>query len=198
MVPVSRPAPESSAAVSPSSIVISLTPSGLGSGSTTFNRNSKPSATAAARQHPNVGGVSASPARESLSPGETLRIRWSLLVSGRQPKLGPAWVKTTRTFGGESQQDRVFEETFFWVVTRSLRLLLLHGALRNAPGSRRAWQDRYRPADGHARQRRLVKLFACGASRLCLRTEAYRHTVGCRRCRRSAPGRLFGRDVPLT
>ncbi len=54
----------------------------------------------------------------SLYPrAKPLRIRWSLLVSGRQPLLGPAWIKTTRTFGSESKQDRVFEESVFWVVT---------------------------------------------------------------------------------
>jgi alkylhydroperoxidase family enzyme len=65
---------------------------------------------------------------ENLYPrAKPLRIRWSLLVSGRQPKLGPAWIKTTRTFGSESQQDRVFEETLFWVVTRSLRCFYCMG-----------------------------------------------------------------------
>jgi alkylhydroperoxidase family enzyme len=56
-----------------------------------------------------------------------LQIRWSLLVSGRQPKLGPAWIKCTRTFGSESKQDRVFEETLFWVVTRTLRCFYCMG-----------------------------------------------------------------------
>ena len=65
---------------------------------------------------------------ESLYPrAKPLRIRWSLLVSGRQPKLGPAWIKTTRTFGSEAQQDRVFEETLFWMVTRSLRCFYCMG-----------------------------------------------------------------------
>ena len=56
-----------------------------------------------------------------------LQIRWSLLVSGRQPKLGPAWIKCTRTFGSEPKQDRVFEETLFWVVTRTLRCFYCMG-----------------------------------------------------------------------
>jgi len=65
---------------------------------------------------------------ESLYPrANPLRIRWSLLVSGRQPKLGPAWIKTTRTFASESKQDRVFEESLFWVVTRSLRCFYCMG-----------------------------------------------------------------------
>ena len=65
---------------------------------------------------------------ESLYPRDRpLKIRWSLLVSGRQPVLGPAWIKTTRTFGSESKQDRVFEESLFWVVTRSLRCFYCMG-----------------------------------------------------------------------
>ncbi len=100
---------------------------------------------------------------EALYPrAKPLRIRWSLLVSGRQPELGPAWIKTTRAFGSESQQDRVFEETLFWVVTRSLRcfycmghcemLLEVAGLDRNDIGRRTAqlasgdWSS-FSPAD---------------------------------------------------
>ncbi len=50
-----------------------------------------------------------------------LRIKWSLVVLGNQPRLGMAWLNCLRTFGREADQDRVFEETLFWVVTRSLR-----------------------------------------------------------------------------
>ncbi len=49
-----------------------------------------------------------------------LEIRWSRLVVGRQPVLGPAWIKCLRVFGNEAKQDRVFEESVFWVVTRQL------------------------------------------------------------------------------
>jgi alkylhydroperoxidase family enzyme len=56
-----------------------------------------------------------------------LRIRWSLLVSGRQPRLGPAWIKCLRIFEEEARQDRVFEESLFWVVTRSLRCFYCMG-----------------------------------------------------------------------
>ena len=41
--------------------------------------------------------------------------------------MGPPWIKTTRTFGSESKQDRVFEESLFWVVTRSLRCFYCMG-----------------------------------------------------------------------
>lgn len=56
-----------------------------------------------------------------------LRIRWSLLVSGRQPKLGPAWIQCLRVFEEEAKQDRVFEESLFWVVTRNLRCFYCMG-----------------------------------------------------------------------
>ncbi len=65
---------------------------------------------------------------EGLYPrSKPLRIRWSLLVSGRQPKLGPAWIKCLRVFEEEAKQDRVFEESLFWVVTRSLRCFYCMG-----------------------------------------------------------------------
>jgi alkylhydroperoxidase family enzyme len=50
-----------------------------------------------------------------------LRIRWSLVCLGYQPELASAWSLCTRSFAEESQQDRVFEESLFWVVTRSLQ-----------------------------------------------------------------------------
>jgi alkylhydroperoxidase family enzyme len=53
-------------------------------------------------------------------PPGPVRIRWSLICTGYQPELALAWTKCTRTFGEESAQDRVFEESLFWVVTRSL------------------------------------------------------------------------------
>jgi alkylhydroperoxidase family enzyme len=53
-------------------------------------------------------------------PPVPVRIRWSLVCTGYQPELAVAWTKCTRTFGEETAQDRVFEESLFWVVTRSL------------------------------------------------------------------------------
>lgn len=53
--------------------------------------------------------------------GHELKIRWSLVCLGYQPELASAWSLCTRSFGEESQQDRVFEESLFWVVTRSLQ-----------------------------------------------------------------------------
>jgi alkylhydroperoxidase family enzyme len=53
-------------------------------------------------------------------PSRPVRIRWSLVCSGYQPELAGGWSACTRSFGEEARQDRVFEESLFWVVTRSL------------------------------------------------------------------------------
>ena len=49
-----------------------------------------------------------------------IRIRWSLVCLGYQPELGAGWLRGLRTFADEAKQDRVFEESLFWVITRSL------------------------------------------------------------------------------
>jgi hypothetical protein len=56
-----------------------------------------------------------------------LQIRWSRVVVGYQPKLGPAWIKCLRVFEQEAHQDRVFEESVFWVVTRGLKCFYCMG-----------------------------------------------------------------------
>jgi alkylhydroperoxidase family enzyme len=58
---------------------------------------------------------------DMLSRDKPSRIRWSLVVMGYQPRLGPAWLRTIRTFGAEAKQDRVLEESIFWVITRNLQ-----------------------------------------------------------------------------
>jgi hypothetical protein len=50
-----------------------------------------------------------------------LKIRWSLVCMGYQPELAAGWSACTRAFAQESEQDRVFEESLFWVITRSLK-----------------------------------------------------------------------------
>lgn len=50
-----------------------------------------------------------------------LKIKWSLVCLGYQPALATGWTQCTRSFGEEAQQDRVFEESLFWVVTRELQ-----------------------------------------------------------------------------
>jgi alkylhydroperoxidase family enzyme len=53
-------------------------------------------------------------------PKSPIRIRWSLVCMGYQPELAAAWSACTRAFGEEAKQDRVFEESLFWIVTRTI------------------------------------------------------------------------------
>jgi hypothetical protein len=53
-------------------------------------------------------------------PKNPIRIRWSLVCMGYQPELAAAWSACTRAFGEEANQDRVFEESLFWIVTRTI------------------------------------------------------------------------------
>ena len=53
-------------------------------------------------------------------PENPIRIRWSLVTMGYQPELATAWSACTRAFREESKQDRVFEESLFWIVTRTI------------------------------------------------------------------------------
>jgi alkylhydroperoxidase family enzyme len=53
-------------------------------------------------------------------PEKPIRIRWSLVTMGYQPELAAAWSACTRAFREESKQDRVFEESLFWIVTRTI------------------------------------------------------------------------------
>jgi hypothetical protein len=53
-------------------------------------------------------------------PEKPVRIRWSLVTMGYQPELATAWSACTRAFGQEAKQDRVFEESLFWIVTRTI------------------------------------------------------------------------------
>ncbi len=54
------------------------------------------------------------------TPKNPVRIRWTLVCMGYQPELAIAWSACLRTFGDEAQQDRVFEESLFWIVTRTI------------------------------------------------------------------------------
>jgi alkylhydroperoxidase family enzyme len=53
-------------------------------------------------------------------PKQPVRIRWSLVTMGYQPEMAAAWSASTRAFGNEAKQDRVFEESLFWIVTRAI------------------------------------------------------------------------------
>jgi hypothetical protein len=50
-----------------------------------------------------------------------LRIKWSLVCQGYQPELAQGWSACTKAFRAEAAMDRVFEESLFWVVTRTLQ-----------------------------------------------------------------------------
>ncbi|ODU02640.1 MAG: hypothetical protein ABS79_00085 [Planctomycetes bacterium SCN 63-9] len=49
------------------------------------------------------------------------RIVWNLVCSGYVPELAVPWSRSTRTHWAELPQDRVFEESLFWIQTRSIR-----------------------------------------------------------------------------
>src|SRR5439155_784982 len=49
-----------------------------------------------------------------------LRIKWSLTCLGYQAELATAWSACLRAFAEDARQDRVFEESLFWVITLSL------------------------------------------------------------------------------
>ena len=53
-------------------------------------------------------------------PKAPVRIRWSLVCMGYQPEPATAWSAGTRNLGEEARQDRVFEESLFWGVTRTI------------------------------------------------------------------------------
>jgi hypothetical protein len=48
-------------------------------------------------------------------------IVWNLVCSGYVPELAIPWSVGTRTMWAEAKADRVFEESLFWVQTRSIR-----------------------------------------------------------------------------
>jgi alkylhydroperoxidase family enzyme len=53
-------------------------------------------------------------------PKNPIRIQWSLVCMGYQPELSAAWSACTSAFRDEAKQDRVLEESLFWVVTRTI------------------------------------------------------------------------------
>jgi alkylhydroperoxidase family enzyme len=57
---------------------------------------------------------------EVRRPEKPVQIRWSLVTMGYQPELATAWSACTRAFREEAEQDRVFEESLFWIVTRTI------------------------------------------------------------------------------
>ena len=48
------------------------------------------------------------------------RIVWNLVCSGYVPELAVPWSISTRTMWAETNPDRIFEESLFWIQTRSI------------------------------------------------------------------------------
>ena len=48
------------------------------------------------------------------------RIVWNLVCSGYVPELAIPWGISTRTMWAETKPDRIFEESLFWIQTRSI------------------------------------------------------------------------------
>jgi alkylhydroperoxidase family enzyme len=47
--------------------------------------------------------------------------RWGHLCRSYQPELAAAWAACSRAFAEEASQDPVFEQSIFWIVTRSVQ-----------------------------------------------------------------------------
>jgi alkylhydroperoxidase family enzyme len=57
---------------------------------------------------------------ERARRNDPVRIKWSLVCVGYQPELALGWSACLRTFAEDAKQDRVFEESLFWVITRTI------------------------------------------------------------------------------
>ncbi len=53
-------------------------------------------------------------------PKHPVRILWTLVCRGYQPELAAGWSACMRIFAEEAKQDRVFEESVFWIITRTI------------------------------------------------------------------------------
>ncbi len=115
------------------------------------------------------------------------RIVWNLVGFGYVPELAVPWSVATRTMWAEAQNDRVFEESLFWVQTRAIRCNYCMGhcemLLEVAGLDPEAVAERTR-----AGRRRLVGLPAGRAAGLRLRPHADEGPLG------ADAGRL--RDAP--
>ncbi len=61
--------------------------------------------------------------KKKLPPAMAVRptqIVWNLVCSGYVPELAISWSIATRTMWAESPTDRIFEESLFWIQTRSI------------------------------------------------------------------------------
>jgi alkylhydroperoxidase family enzyme len=66
-------------------------------------------------------------ARVYLPPENSWQANWGNVCHTYQPELAAAWSACVHAFSMEAEHDPVFEETLFWVVTRSLRCFYCMG-----------------------------------------------------------------------
>lgn len=57
--------------------------------------------------------------RITLPPADRSANRWGMVARAYQPEVADAWAACTQAFGEEADQDPVFEQSLFWVVTRT-------------------------------------------------------------------------------
>ncbi|HEY7314822.1 MAG TPA: hypothetical protein VH643_36075 [Gemmataceae bacterium] len=67
-----------------------------------------------------LAGQRARRCRIALPPADADVPRWGLVCQTYQPELAAAWSACTHAFGAEANQDPVFEDSVFWVVTHSI------------------------------------------------------------------------------
>lgn len=73
-------------------------------------------------REPRVSVPSWDDVKKHRPPGSPpLKIKWSLVCQGHSPILSKPWFDGMGAFAQESKQDRVFEESLFWVITRELQ-----------------------------------------------------------------------------
>jgi hypothetical protein len=58
--------------------------------------------------------------RIPLPAGQPGAVRWGQLCRAYQPELAAAWSACSHAFDAEADQDPVFDQSQFWVITRSL------------------------------------------------------------------------------
>jgi hypothetical protein len=66
-----------------------------------------------------VDGQRARKPRIPLPAANRATNRWGQVGQTYQPELATGWSACTQAFGEEADQDPVFEQSLFWVVTRA-------------------------------------------------------------------------------
>jgi hypothetical protein len=58
--------------------------------------------------------------RIALPGDQPGQVRWGLICRTYQPELAAAWSACTHAFAAEAEQDPVFEQSVFWLITHKL------------------------------------------------------------------------------